>query len=140
MNSSTLKTMLIEYQQKKANAEQEAEIKKEQLYTKEPELQEIEDKLTSLAISTTKLLIQNNDSALLEDLKEQIEILKNKKFDILKKLNLTQEDLLPKYECPICKDTGYILNDDYTSTMCTCLKQKIFDEEYNKSNISNLKT
>ena len=39
MNSSTLKTMLIEYQQKKANAEQEAEIKKEQLYTKEPELQ-----------------------------------------------------------------------------------------------------
>ena len=140
MNSSTLKTMLIEYQQKKANAEQEAEIKKEQLYTNEPELQEIEDKLTSLAISTTKLLIQNNDSALLEDLKKQIEILKNKKFDILKKLNLTQEDLLPKYECPICKDTGYILNDDYTSTMCTCLKQKIFDEEYNKSNISNLKT
>ena len=140
MNTSTLKTMLIEYQQKKANAEQEAELKKQKLYKKEPELQKIEDKLTTLAISTTKLLIQNNDSALLEDLKNQIEILKNKKLAILEKINLTQEDLLPKYECPICKDTGYILNNDYTSSMCTCLKQKIFNEEYNKSNISNLKT
>ena len=140
MNSSTLKKILIEYQQKKLNAEKEAEIKKEQLYSSEPELQEIENKLTSLAISTTKLLIQNNDSTLLEDLKNQVEILKNKKIDILNKLNLSPEDLLPKYECPICKDTGYILNNDYTSSMCSCLKQKIFDEEYNKSNISNLKT
>ena len=56
MNSSTLKKILIEYQQKKSNAEKEAEIKKEQLYSSEPELQEIENKLTSLAISTTTLL------------------------------------------------------------------------------------
>ena len=51
MNSSTLKKILIEYQQKKSNAEKEAEIKKEQLYSSEPELQEIENKLTSLAIN-----------------------------------------------------------------------------------------
>lgn len=140
MNSSTLKSMLIEYQRKKTNAEYEAELKKQKLYEKEPELQKIEDKLTSLAISTTKSLIQNNDALVLENLKNEIEILKNKKISIYKKLNISEEELLPKYECSICKDTGYVLNDDYTSSMCTCLKQKIFDEEYNKSNISNLKT
>ena len=36
MNSSTLKKILIEYQQKKSNAEKEAEIKKEQLYSSAP--------------------------------------------------------------------------------------------------------
>lgn len=46
---------------------------------------------------------------------------------------------MPHYDCSICKDTGYVINKDYTSSMCTCLKQRIFDEEYNRSNISNLK-
>lgn len=139
MNSSILKNMLIEYERKKANAEYEASVRKNALYEKEPILQEIENNLSFLAISTTKALIQNNDTMLLENLKKQIEDLKNQKTDILKKLNISENDLLPHYDCPICKDTGYITNEDYTSSMCSCLKQKIFDEEYNKSNISNLK-
>ncbi len=140
MNSSTLKSLLIEYEQKKALAEHQAEMKKQELYEKQPALQKIENKLTSLAISTTKSLIQNNDSSLIEDLKNQIEDLKNQKEIILKKLNIDSNYLLPNYECQICKDTGYITNNNYTSSMCTCLKQKIFDIEYNKSNIYNLKS
>lgn len=139
MNSSTLKNMLIEYEQKKAIAEHESDMKKQELLKKEPVLQEIENQLTSLAISTTKALIKNNDTALLQDLKRQIEDLKRQKANIFKKLKINEKDLLPHYECSICKDTGYVMNEDYTSSMCSCLKQKIFDVEYNKSNISNLK-
>lgn len=139
MNSSTLKNILIEYERKKANAEHEADIKKQELLKKEPVLQEIENQLTSLAISTTKSLIQNSDTTLLENFKKQIEDLKTQKAMILKKLQIEETDLLPHYECSICKDTGYVMNDNYTSSMCSCLKQRIFDEEYNKSNISNLK-
>lgn len=139
MNSSILKNMLIEYERKKAIAEYEASLRKQELYEKEPILQEIENQLSSLAISTTKALIQNNDTLLLENFKKQIEDLKRQKSDILKKLNISEIDLLPHYDCPICKDTGYVTNEDYTSSMCSCLKQRIFDEEYNKSNISNLK-
>ena len=36
-----------------------------------------------------------------------------------------------------CLDTGYITNV-HESTMCHCLKQKLFNLEYNKSNLSNL--
>ena len=140
MNSSILKTLLTQYQQKKLFAEQQADIRKKELFEKEPVLQEIDNKLTALAISTTKSLIQNNDVSLLETLQKQIEELKRKKENILKKLNLPKDYLLPHYECNLCKDTGYITNDDYTSSMCSCLKQKIFDIEYNKSNITNLKS
>lgn len=139
MNSSTLKNLLIEYEQKKARAESQAEERKRNLFEKEPVLQEIENKLCSLAISTTRSLIQHNDSALLENLQKQIEDLKQQKKSLLKKLKLPDDYLIPHYECNLCKDTGYITNDDYTSCMCSCLKQKIFDIEYNKSNISNLK-
>ena len=140
MNSSTLKELLTQYERKKASAEYETEIRKQELFKKYPNLQEIEDKLNFLAISTTKSLIQNNDPDLLKNLQTQIENLKEQKNVILKKLNLPDDYLLPHYGCKICNDTGYVTNEDYTSSMCSCLKQKIFDAEYNKSNISNLKS
>ena len=139
MNSSTLKNLLIEYSRKKTTEEYQAELRKKILYEREPRLADIDRQLRSLAISTTKSLINNNDQKLLENLQKQIEDLKNKKINILQSLQISDDYLLPNYECNICKDTGYITNPDYTSSMCTCLKQKIFDIEYNKSNISNLK-
>ena len=141
MNSSVLKELLIEYNQKKSAAENQAQIKKQELYIKEPILQEIENRLTSLAISTTKSIIQKNDSNLIKQLQQQIDDLKKQKENILKKLKIDNDFLLPNYECKICKDTGYVMNNtNYSSSMCSCLKQKIFDIEYNKSNISNLKS
>ena len=140
MNSSNLKQLLTQYERKKAFEEKEAEERKQKLFEKEPSLQQIEDELKSLAFSTTKSLINSNDPVLLKNLESKIESLKIKKELALKKLGLPSDYLLPNYSCKVCKDTGYITNlDDYTTSMCNCLKQKLFDIEYNKSNISNLK-
>lgn len=140
MADSTLKTILSQYSKKKIDAEYEAEQRKQELYQKYPKLQAIDDKLTSLAISTTKSLINNNDKSLLEELNNNIYNLKLEKNKILKSLNITEDYFKPHYECNICKDTGYITNNDYTTSMCSCLKQKIYNEQYNKVNISNLDT
>lgn len=140
MADSTLKTILSQYSKKKIDAEYEAEQRKQELYQKYPKLQAIDDKLTSLAISTTKSLINNNDKNLLEELNNNIYNLKLEKNKILKSLNITEDYFKPHYECNICKDTGYITNNDYTTSMCSCLKQKIYNEQYNKVNISNLDT
>ena len=66
--------------------------------------------------------------------------MKEEKNKILKSLNIENDYFEPRYECKLCKDTGYITNKDYTTTMCSCLKQKLYDEQYNKANISNLDT
>ena len=50
MNSSTLKELLTQYERKKASAEYEAEIRKQELFKKYPNLQELEDKLNFLNI------------------------------------------------------------------------------------------
>ena len=64
--------------------------------------------------------------------------LKNKKNIILKNLNLNESDFIPNYSCKMCNDTGFIQNENGLSSMCSCLKQKIFDINYNKCNIGNL--
>ena len=44
----------------------------------------------------------------------------------------------PFYDCKICNDTGFILDDNYKTKMCNCLKQKLLNISFNKSNMYNL--
>lgn len=140
MADTILKNLLSQYNKKKIKAEYDAEIRKQELYDKYPKLQEIDDKLTSFAISTTMSLINKNDKNKLEELNNNINKLKEEKNKILKSINITLDYFEPHYECSICKDSGYVTNNDYTTSMCSCLKQKLYDEQYNKANISTLGT
>ena len=137
MNSSNLKILLSEYERKRINAIYSAEQRKFDLYKKHPELQEIDDQLSKNAITISKQIITSKDPSLVKELNEQLSLLKEKKKIILNSLNIDENYLKPQFECKDCNDTGYI-NSNYESTMCHCLKQKLFDIEYNKSNITNL--
>ena len=140
MSDTVLKNLLLQYDKKRIKAEHDANSRKQELYEKYPNLQKIDDKLTALAISTSKALINSNNKSLLDELNSNIKSLKNEKLKIFKNNNIPLDYLEPKYECVLCKDTGYISNDDYTTSMCSCLKQKLYNEQYNKANISNLDT
>ena len=52
--------MLIEYDKKRILEEQEASERKAEFYKSHPELQKLDEKLTSLAISTSLSLINKN--------------------------------------------------------------------------------
>lgn len=136
-NNDTVKELLKEYEKKRLNAVAEAESKKQSLYNKYPELLEIENKLHTLGISTAKYILNNNDSSYLANLKAEIEKLKTEQANIFKKLNIDEAYLKPNFECDSCKDTGFV-SQNYQTVMCTCLKQKLLNIEYNKSNIFNL--
>ena len=137
MRSSNLKMLLTEYEKKRMNAIYEAEKRKFELYNKEPKLEEIDSKLSKEAINISKQIIIEKNSSLVKELNDKLEILKNEKKKILDNLNIDENYLKPHFECSDCNDTGYITNS-YESVMCHCLKQKLFDLEYNKSNVSNL--
>ena len=62
----------------------------------------------------------------------------DRRIEILKENNYSSDYLKPFYECKICNDTGYIQDNNYKTTMCSCLKQKLLDISFNKSNMSNL--
>ena len=137
MSNEILSSLLKEYDQKRIRAEQELERRKEDLYKKIPRLAQIEQELSQHAINTAKKILVNNRDEV-KELNNYVEKLKKEKQSILEEENLDSSYLKPKYECEDCKDTGYIQNSNLTSTMCHCLKQKILNKSYNKSNISNL--
>ena len=139
MASEVLKSLLKEYEQKKLRAEQEAEKRKDDLYNKVPKLREIEDDLNIFAIRTAKNILNTGATQEeQEELKHKVNILKQQKEIMFKELNIPSDYLKPHYECSLCNDTGYITDSNYKTTICSCLRQKLLDYSFNKSNMSNL--
>lgn len=138
MSNTILKSLLKEYEQKKLKAELDLEKRKEDLYIRLPNLRKIEDELNNSAISTAKNIL-SDDKDCLYDLQKKIEFLKKEKEKILYSAGIDYDYLKPFYECKICNDTGYVTKNNYKTEMCSCLKQKLLDVSFNKSNMSNLK-
>lgn len=139
MANEILDSFLREYEQKKLKAELDLEKRKEELYKKVPRLAQIEDELNSFAIFTAKNILNSSTSEnSLATLQEKVDLLKYEKAKILHSLNLEPNYLKPFYECQICKDTGYVMDKNYKTSMCSCLKQKLLNVAFNKSNMANL--
>lgn len=136
MSNDLLSSLLIEYDYKKRKAELDLDNRKKTLYKQIPRLQEIDDALNSILINNAKNILYKKTQPF--EYKKQIEELKKEKENILIENNISSSFFHPYYECSICKDTGYIQNMAKGSIMCSCLKQKLLDISYNKSNISNL--
>ena len=137
MANLVLNSLLKEYEQKKLKAEMDAQKRRDNLYKQFPRLQEIENRLNHFAIQTAKNILVNNNNSL-NKLNQEVEILKREKLYILKEANLSLDDLNPYYDCFICCDTGYVSHPNKKSQMCNCLKQKLLDISFNKSNMANL--
>lgn len=136
-NSTVLKELLKDYDFKHTKAIIEADNRKKELYSKLPRLQEIDNELNNCAIETAKNILSSSKSNAISILQEKIQALRQERQSILKKDNKNISYLSPSFECTLCNDTGYIIENSITS-MCSCLKQKLLDIEYNKSNIGNL--
>ena len=131
--------LLVEYEQKKRNAENDLDIRKKELYKKNPRLEEIENEINKISINKAKsILINKLSDNLSKKFDEDLINLKKEKEAILKKEKIDESFFKPKYECEKCKDTGYITSLNKKSEMCSCLRQRLINISYNKSNLSNL--
>ena len=136
MSNPNLKILLKEYEQNRLQAELELENKLSNFYIKNPDISNINDKINRISIEITKTILLNNNSETIKKLNIELEKLKEEKNDLLNKLNIQNDFFKPNYSCKLCNDTGYLV--DNNQIMCTCLKQKLLNIQYNKSNISSL--
>ncbi len=135
MNNSDLKNLLKTYEQKRALAEKNCENKINKLYNQNPKLLKIVDNINQTAIELSKSILQNSREKT-ASLQKNLDNLKQQKNQLLNELKITPSFFEPDYDCKKCNDTGYLINNN--NVMCSCLKQKLIDLQYNQSNISSL--
>ena len=136
MAEKNLDFLLSEYEQKRRNAQMEAEEILLGIYKKYPDLEKIDDEMNKYAISKSKSILNGNSDQKKFD--KEIENLKKKKQQFLKEKKIDVSAFKPNYECMFCNDTGYV-QENNKSVMCHCLKQRLLNIAYNKSNLSDIK-
>lgn len=140
MNKSLLKQILTEYDMKRNNAIETAEEKKSKLLEVNPKIAEIDKELSKISIDSSRAIINSTieeKEKILNNLKKKSNKLIKEKNVIIKELFKSTDYFEPNFECKTCKDTGFVQKAG-KSEICNCLKQRIYDIAYNKSNMGNL--
>lgn len=124
--------IIREYHAKQIKNQRMVDDHVKEAYKKSRRLKTIDDAISSCSLAQAKKLL-NGDAAALTSLRSQIGAFRKERLTILKELGYSETYFEPSYECPDCKDTGYIGNE-----RCHCFKQRAIDLVYTQSNIRSI--
>ena len=132
LTNSQYNALMKTYEEKQLNNRLSLDQRQSYVNKLIPEYAEISSQISSLSIQHAARLLEGDETAL-TDLKATISQLHNKKRQLLINAGLSADFLEMNYDCPDCKDTGYINQEK-----CHCFKQQIISLLYQQSNIKDL--
>lgn len=104
----------------------------EEAYTRIPRLAEIDQEISSLSLKKARSILGVSTCASF-DLGTAIEELADERRHLLAAFGYPKDYLELQYDCPICRDTGYVNHQK-----CICFKKAIIDLLYTQSNIKEI--
>lgn len=104
--------------------------RQEEVYQRIPAIKEIDQRITARSIQTGRQLLFKKEPQALQQLHVDNLELSMQKVELLVSNGYAPDYLAPIYDCPACKDTGYI-----DGKKCTCLKKAIIHRVYHQSSI-----
>lgn len=131
LKNSQYNALMRAYNEKQARAAQDLDARREQLYLDVPELKTLRDALAENATARARARITK--SADYDALVREAEALKARRDALQKAAGLGEEGLVPRYECPVCRDTGYVGNNK-----CRCFIRAAVELLYDQSNIRDI--
>ncbi|MBQ6575074.1 MAG: ATP-binding protein [Lachnospiraceae bacterium] len=121
------------YETRREHARHKAEEAKRKVRLAIPEYVKIENSITDLAMERAQKALDGDTKAVAQ-MKAGIEELVKKQEKLLADNGFAPDCLEEKYECPDCKDTGYIDGN----RKCHCLIQAMIRYTYRQSNIEEI--
>lgn len=113
------------------------EERRESVHREIPGFEELELSVASISVAKARLMLDGNENAL-SDLHSSLADIAQKKKLLLKSAGLPEDYLEPIYDCPDCRDTGYIESPDGTKEKCHCFLQQEIALLYKQSNIQEM--
>lgn len=132
LSNSQYDEIMREYDQRQLQDRRILDERRKEVFQKIPKLKELESTVASRSVRQARLLLDGDTSAL-ASLKEELADLSRQRDTLLTAGGYALGYLDPVYECPDCKDTGYI-----DGQKCHCFKQAIINTVYAQSNIREI--
>ena len=110
LSNSQYDAIIREYHAKQIKNQHMVDNRMKEVYGKDPRLKAIDNAISSCSLVQARRLL-GGDVTALPKLRRQLSDFKQQRLDILNELGYSEQYLEPSYECPDCKDTGYIDNE-----------------------------
>lgn len=134
---NNLKLLLKEYEQKRNHSIFIANSKKNDIVEKYPELNSFDSNIAKLSIKSIQMVLTGSSKDDLKKLNEKIDSIKKDRSDFIKANHIDVSLFEPHFECSKCNDTGYVSTPN-GNVLCSCIKQRLYNINYNNSNIYDL--
>jgi len=127
---------MIDYNKKRLKAAYDADIRKDELYERVPNLENIDNQIKLFSIKLSKLLLSSSVNVNEEVIKyrKDLKDLKIERKNMFMKYNIPENFLDNDYECKKCNDTGYTPE----GIRCRCFNKQIINHLYKMSNIYHM--
>lgn len=132
LTNSQYEAIMREYEDKQTRNRHLVEDRTAEVYKNVSGYRELSEAIAATSVSQGKKLLEGDERAL-EDLRNSIRDLSNMKEQLLVGAGYPLNYLEPVYDCPDCKDTGYI-----EGVKCHCFKQAVIDLLYEQSGIRSM--
>lgn len=124
--------IMREYDRKQLLSRRRAQERTEEIYQRLPRIEEIQKEMASLSARKVRALLRG-ESDNVRDLKEEIAGLSAEKEALLAAYGYPADYMEQRYECPACKDTGYV-----GQKKCSCFQNETIRLLYQQSNIQEI--
>lgn len=132
LTNSQYESILRNYENRQTKNRHLLDDRKKQVYERVKGYEELEDSVSSISVECGRRVLSGDDSAVSE-LKQKLHELAEKKKQLLTAAGFPEDFLAPVYDCPDCKDTGYI-----DGVKCHCFRQQMISILYEQSNIHEM--
>ena len=124
-----------EFEAKRLKNESQRDARLNEVYSKIPEIYEIDKELSKTGVSIMGCALSGKESfeENLSKLKERNLFLQEKRAELLEKNGYQKDYTDLKYDCPICCDYGA-----HNGKICSCYKSRLVEEQFKESGISEL--
>ncbi len=106
--------------------------RRQQIYALLPEYEQLDAAVGSTSLAHARLLLEGNEEAL-DGLRQELAQNAARRRALLTQAGYPQDYLEPLYDCPDCRDTGYI-----GSEKCHCFRQQEITLLYEQSGIQDM--
>lgn len=133
-NQENFRRIRAEYETKAMKAEEAADARREELYEIVPGLRELDSSLSTFGLRLMKQAMEGGDTrAGVQALQAENQRIRQTRSDLLARYGYPADYCSPRYDCPLCRDSGYI-----GIKMCGCMRRKLVEAGMRSSGLGNL--
>lgn len=111
--------------------------RQKEIYSKVSGYEELADSVSTLSVDAARMLLAGDDDAL-SRLHDSLDQISRRQKKLLREAGYPDDYLEPDYDCPECRDTGYMTGADGRKEKCHCFRQQEVALLYDQSNIREI--